>query len=75
MEEQYLTVRQVAERLQVTRQAVYNWINEGRIKAVKLGKSVRIPVSSLLAFMQPVKSGELIEDDESGNWAPELLAA
>ncbi len=74
MDEQYLTVAQVATRLQVSRQAVYNWISEGRIQAVKLGKSVRIPISSLLAFMQPVKPGETIEDDGQGNWSPALLA-
>jgi excisionase family DNA binding protein len=58
MTEEYLTVQQVAERLQVTRQAVYNWINEGRLKAVKAGRATRIPVSALNAFLKPHDQSE-----------------
>lgn len=75
MEETYLTVREVAERLRVTRQAIYNWIADGRLKAVKLGgKSLRITLSSVNEFIQPLTPGEPIEDDEAGQWAPTLVA-
>lgn len=79
MDETYLTVREVAERLRVTRQAIYNWITEGRLKAVKLGgKSVRVPLSSVAEFVQPIMPGERIEieeEDEPGKWAPALAVA
>lgn len=76
MEEEYLTVDEVRTRLRVTRQAVYNWIADGRLKAVRVaGKAIRIPVSSVLAIMEPVKPGERIEENEPGQWVPELMAA
>lgn len=62
MAEEYLTVDEVAKRLKVTRQAVYNWINEGRLQAVKAGRSTRIPESSVKAFLQPWKPSD--ERDE-----------
>lgn len=76
MDETYLTVREVAKRLQVTRQAVYNWINEGRLKAVRVaGKAVRIPLSSLDGLIQPITPGEPIEEDDQGQaWAAPLVA-
>lgn len=75
MDEEYLKVEDVAKRLKVTRQAVYNWIADGRLKAVRVaGKAMRIPVSSVLAIMEPVKPGEHIEE-EPGQWAPALIAA
>ena len=52
MSEEYLTVREVAERLKVTRQAVYNWIADGRLVSVKLGRSVRITERALQVFLQ-----------------------
>jgi excisionase family DNA binding protein len=75
MENEYLTVQEVSKRLKVTRQAIYNWIADGRLKAVRVGgKAMRIPVSSLLEIMEPVKPGEPLED-ESGQWEPALMAA
>jgi len=53
MAEEYLTVEEVAKRLKVTKQAIYNWINEGRLQAVKAGRSTRILGSSLEAFLRP----------------------
>jgi excisionase family DNA binding protein len=77
MDETYLTVREVADRLRVTRQAIYNWIAEGKLKAVKVGgKSVRITLTSVNDLIQPIAPGEPIEEvDESGQWAPALVAA
>ena len=64
MDTEYLKVGEVAKRLHVSRQAVYNWISDGRLKAVKLGASVRVPVSALLEFMKPVEPGEQVRDPE-----------
>jgi excisionase family DNA binding protein len=58
MEEKYLKVQEVADRLGVTRQAVHNWINEGRLRAFKAGRALRIPESAVLEFLKPVEPGQ-----------------
>jgi excisionase family DNA binding protein len=75
MDETYLTVPQVAKRLQVSRQAIYNWITEGKLKAVRIGTALRIPESALLEFIQPVKPGERLDDDSVGNHPLALAVA
>jgi excisionase family DNA binding protein len=63
MSETYFTVKEVAERFKVSRQAVYDWISEGRLRAVKIGNRTRIPESSLEAFVRPVEPGESLESE------------
>lgn len=47
----YIKPSDVAKRLGVTRGAVYKWIREGKLKAVKFGENaVRIPRAELEAF-------------------------
>ena len=55
----YLTPDEVASRLQVSRQVVYNWINDGRLRAVKAGRTLRIPHFALDAFLEPVHTGDI----------------
>jgi excisionase family DNA binding protein len=55
----YLTPDEVASRLQVSRQVVYNWINDGRLRAVKAGRTLRIPPYALDAFLEPVHAGDI----------------
>jgi excisionase family DNA binding protein len=62
MAEEYLTVEEVAQRLKVTKQAIYNWINEGKLRAVKAGRSTRIPVSAVDAFLRPYVPSERDEE-------------
>ena len=59
MTEDYLTPDDVASRLQVSRQVVYNWINDGRLRAVKAGRTLRIPHFALDAFLEPVHAGDV----------------
>jgi excisionase family DNA binding protein len=74
MDDEYLKVSDIVERLKVTRQAVYNWIAEGRLKAIKVGRSLRVSRSSLEAFIQPVQPGDqIVDEDESGHWALALM--
>jgi excisionase family DNA binding protein len=58
----YLTPDEVASQLQVSRQVVYNWINDGRLRAVRAGRTLRIPHYALDAFLQPVNAGEITAD-------------
>ena len=55
----YLTPDEVASRLQVSRQVVYNWINDGRLRAVRAGRTLRIPHFALDAFLEPVHAGDI----------------
>lgn len=41
-EETFLTVAEVAEWLKVNQQTVRNWIDQGRLPAVRVGRRVRI---------------------------------
>ena len=51
-EDRFLTPKQFADRLSISRWTVYAWISEGRIKSVKLGRLVRIPESELDRIVQ-----------------------
>lgn len=62
VEEKYFTVPEIAERLKVTRQAIYNWIKQGRLRAVKVGSDTRIPESALLDFLKPTDGDEKAQD-------------
>src|ERR1041385_8310592 len=59
----YLTPDEVASQLQVSRQVVYNLNNDGRLRAVKAGRSLRIPHYALDAFLQPVHAGDISTGD------------
>jgi excisionase family DNA binding protein len=48
----FLTVEQVAQTLQVHWQTVLNYIKSGKLKAVRLGKGYRIPQESLNKFIK-----------------------
>jgi excisionase family DNA binding protein len=50
--EQFYTIEDVADKLKVTRQAIHNWIKEGRIESIKIGRSRRIPASSLHQLLE-----------------------
>ena len=50
-EEEYVKPTDLAKRLKVSPGAVYKWIREGKLRAVKFGdRAVRIPQSSIEAF-------------------------
>jgi len=43
----FLSPREFAQRLSISRWTVYAWISEGRIKSVKVSRLVRIPESEV----------------------------
>lgn len=67
MDEKQYTVQEIAKHFRVSRQAIYDWIKEGKLGAIRLGDRVRIPESALRAFIQVITPGEQVRD-ESGNW-------
>jgi excisionase family DNA binding protein len=46
-DDEYLTVKETAEHLKLNQQTVRNWIDQGRLPAVRIGRRVRIPRSDL----------------------------
>jgi excisionase family DNA binding protein len=42
IDESFLTVAEVAERLKLNQQTVRNWIDQGSLPAVRVGRRVRI---------------------------------
>lgn len=52
MEETLLSPAQVADRLQVTEQTIYDWLREGKLAGHKLGRLWRVRPKDLEAFLQ-----------------------
>ncbi len=57
MDREFFTPAEVAARLKVTRQAVYKWIEQGKLEAVRIERAVRIPRDSLEKLIRPIKPG------------------
>lgn len=55
MDEHYIRVRVFAERFDLSESAVYKKIERGEIKAIRIGKTVRIPSSELERYLNPVR--------------------
>ena len=53
-DETYLTVAEVAETLRLNQQTVRNWIDQGRLPALRIGRRVRIKRSD---FERILKTG------------------
>ena len=54
MADNYYKVAEIAKKFNVTPQAVYKWINEGKLKAVKIGESTRVRSDDLSEFEVPI---------------------
>ena len=48
----YLTIPEVAERLQVSQRTVFRWMAEGLLPVVRVGKVTRVHPAALAAFLQ-----------------------
>ena len=49
--ERLLTIADVADRCQVSSRSVRRWIDDGRLKVIRLGRSVRVSERDLAAFV------------------------
>lgn len=52
-DEQLFTVKEIADRFRVSRQAVYDWINQGKLRAIRIGDRLRIPETAINEFVHP----------------------
>jgi excisionase family DNA binding protein len=60
-EESFLTVAEVAELLKLNQQTVRNWIDQGSLPAIKVGRRVRIKRSDLERILESGYRGALPE--------------
>jgi excisionase family DNA binding protein len=56
-EESYLTVAEVAETLKLNQQTVRNWIDQGTLPALRVGRRVRIKRSDFQRILDESYSG------------------
>lgn len=56
MSAELMTPAQVARRLAVTEQTVYDWLRKGRLRGVKLGRLWRVSNDDLDAFLSPERN-------------------
>jgi excisionase family DNA binding protein len=50
-EERYYTPPELAAQYRITRQAIWNWIRQGRLKAIRLGRAYRINETDWMEFL------------------------
>jgi excisionase family DNA binding protein len=76
METVYYTPKEVAERLKLRVQTIYDYIRKGRLPAVRLGNRCRIAQSDLDAFLLQRRGGPPAIDEKPGrDAAPSIGSA
>lgn len=61
----FLTVKEVAERLEVSDRTVRNWISKGILSAHRFGKLIKISESDITDFINESKSNNEKENEKS----------
>lgn len=51
MEPEYLTAKEVASRLRVSKMTVSRWCTSGELSAIRIGRMWRIPAEELQRFI------------------------
>lgn len=57
-ENEIMTISQVAKYLQISEVTTYKLVNEGKIKAFKIGRHWRVKKEDLAEFIEKQKRGE-----------------
>ena len=57
MEEQYMTLQEVADRLKVSYRTVYRWVHESKLPAYQIDTQWRVGERDLEEFMRARKKG------------------
>jgi excisionase family DNA binding protein len=60
LNQEIMTIAQVAEYLQISEMTTYKIVNEGKIKAFKIGRHWRVKKEDLTEFIEKLKNGERI---------------
>ena len=76
MDETFLTVAEIAERLRLNQQTVRNWIDRGELAAIRVGpRRVRVRASELERFIAASSSAGLPDEATARQKFDEALAA
>ena len=78
LEDSFLTVAEVAEMLKLNQQTVRNWIDQGSLPALRVGRRVRIRRSDLNRVLADSYSGSAATPAEpsaaaEGFWGGDLI--
>ncbi len=65
MSDELLSVPEVAERLKISPQTIYRWIDEGTLAAIRIGRQYRVKESTLERLMEDAAVGA----DGTGDWS------
>ena len=65
-EEEFLTVAEVAEMLKLNQQTVRNWIDQGSLPALRVGRRVRIKRSDFDRILEQGYSGRAVPAEAPG---------
>jgi excisionase family DNA binding protein len=68
-----LTVKQAAERLQITQETVRDWLAKGRLKGVKLGHIWRVDAEALERLLSGDEDADDIAAAEAALADPERI--
>jgi excisionase family DNA binding protein len=71
---EFLTVADIARVLKLNQQTVRNWIDQGHLRAVRVGRRVRLRRSALDAFVAAGEAPATEADDEPGSAKSDLNA-
>jgi excisionase family DNA binding protein len=63
MADAFYTPEELAAMLKVTRQAVYNWIQQGYMESVRIGRTVRIPGAEVERLLREGRKPRKIGDE------------
>jgi len=69
--DQFYTVRTLAEKLAIAPITIYRMVDQGRLPAVKIGKSIRFRPADIDAFLETVRVGPAGLDDEKKKYGGE----
>jgi excisionase family DNA binding protein len=64
-EDEFLTVAEVAQKLRLSQATIRNWLDEGRLPHVRIGRRVRIVRADLDRFMELGYSGGVKPDADA----------
>jgi putative molybdopterin biosynthesis protein len=58
MESKFMTIKEVAELLQLNKMTLYRYVKAGKIEAYKVGKDLRIRREDFEKFLETIRMGK-----------------